>query len=276
MLRNLGGAVGIAMVQTFVTNREKFHSAIINPSVSLLNPATQARIDALQAYFMAHGMTDPAGAREQAIQLVGRIIQPQSYYFAYGDAFAMLGCAMLGALICTFSSPPQRARGAGRTLSGFRRANAHQRAAAEFDRSRIDQNHGPAVDFVLKTCSDSGHAAVPALMFDRTYPRKSLCLMSCVNLEETKMSRVALVTGGTRGIGAAISIALKKAGRTVVASYAGNTAAAEAFHKANRHRGHQIRRRQLRGMRRGRERYRRTSRARSKSSSTMPASPETP
>jgi acetoacetyl-CoA reductase len=45
------------------------------------------------------------------------------------------------------------------------------------------------------------------------------------------MSRVALVTGGTRGIGAAISIALKKAGRTVVASYAGNTAAAEAFHK---------------------------------------------
>ena len=47
------------------------------------------------------------------------------------------------------------------------------------------------------------------------------------------MSRVALVTGGTRGIGEAISIALKKQGRTVVASYAGNTEAAEAFHKAN-------------------------------------------
>ncbi len=45
------------------------------------------------------------------------------------------------------------------------------------------------------------------------------------------MSRVALVTGGTRGIGAAISVALKEAGRTVVASYAGNTAAAEAFSK---------------------------------------------
>ena len=47
------------------------------------------------------------------------------------------------------------------------------------------------------------------------------------------MSRVALVTGGTRGIGAAISIALKNAGRIVVASYAGNTEAAEAFHKEN-------------------------------------------
>ena len=43
------------------------------------------------------------------------------------------------------------------------------------------------------------------------------------------MTKVALVTGGTRGIGAAISVALKEAGRTVVASYAGNVGAAEAF-----------------------------------------------
>jgi acetoacetyl-CoA reductase len=43
------------------------------------------------------------------------------------------------------------------------------------------------------------------------------------------MARVALVTGGTRGIGEAISTALKEAGRTVVASYAGNDKAAEAF-----------------------------------------------
>ena len=43
------------------------------------------------------------------------------------------------------------------------------------------------------------------------------------------MNRVALVTGGTRGIGADISRQLKEAGRTVVASYAGNDTAAEAF-----------------------------------------------
>ncbi|BCH64405.1 beta-ketoacyl-ACP reductase [Agrobacterium vitis] len=43
------------------------------------------------------------------------------------------------------------------------------------------------------------------------------------------MSRVALVTGGTRGIGAAISTALKAAGYTVAANYAGNDEAAKAF-----------------------------------------------
>jgi len=43
------------------------------------------------------------------------------------------------------------------------------------------------------------------------------------------MARVALVTGGTRGIGRAISIELQKQGRKVVANYAGNDEAARAF-----------------------------------------------
>ena len=43
------------------------------------------------------------------------------------------------------------------------------------------------------------------------------------------MDRVALVTGGTRGIGEAICTALKDAGYTVVANYGGNDKVAEAF-----------------------------------------------
>jgi acetoacetyl-CoA reductase len=43
------------------------------------------------------------------------------------------------------------------------------------------------------------------------------------------MGRVALVTGGSRGIGAAISQALKAAGHTVAANYAGNDEAAAKF-----------------------------------------------
>ncbi|MEP5727869.1 MAG: acetoacetyl-CoA reductase [Sulfitobacter sp.] len=43
------------------------------------------------------------------------------------------------------------------------------------------------------------------------------------------MSRVALVTGGSRGIGAAISKELKEAGYSVAATYAGNDEAAASF-----------------------------------------------
>ncbi|CAH0497913.1 acetoacetyl-CoA reductase [Novosphingobium sp. CECT 9465] len=43
------------------------------------------------------------------------------------------------------------------------------------------------------------------------------------------MSRVAVVTGGTRGIGQAVCLALKAQGRTVVANYGGNEEKARAF-----------------------------------------------
>ncbi|MCB1505491.1 MAG: acetoacetyl-CoA reductase [Hyphomicrobiaceae bacterium] len=43
------------------------------------------------------------------------------------------------------------------------------------------------------------------------------------------MARVAIVTGGTRGIGHAISVALKQKGYRVAANYAGNDAAAQQF-----------------------------------------------
>ena len=46
------------------------------------------------------------------------------------------------------------------------------------------------------------------------------------------MGRVAIVTGGTRGIGEAISIALKDAGYTVAANYGGNDEAANKFNAA--------------------------------------------
>lgn len=101
MLRNLGGAIGIASLQTFITNREKFHAAIMSPQISTLNPATQYRLTTLQHYFQTHGLSDQAAAHHQAIILLGRTITTQAFYLAYGDAFALLGCGMLVATAAT-------------------------------------------------------------------------------------------------------------------------------------------------------------------------------
>ena len=43
------------------------------------------------------------------------------------------------------------------------------------------------------------------------------------------MARVAIVTGGSRGIGEAISLKLQEQGVTVIANYGGNDAAAKEF-----------------------------------------------
>jgi DHA2 family multidrug resistance protein len=48
MMRNLGGAIGTAVVKTFFAKREQFHSAIINEHVSPLEPATHNRLAELQ------------------------------------------------------------------------------------------------------------------------------------------------------------------------------------------------------------------------------------
>jgi DHA2 family multidrug resistance protein len=108
MMRNLGGAIGIAVIQTFITNREKFHSAVITPDVSLLQLETRQRLQMLQHYFMTHGLSDPVAAQHEAVIAIGRTIQIQAYYQAYGDAFGLLGCGMLVGLAATSALRTQK------------------------------------------------------------------------------------------------------------------------------------------------------------------------
>jgi DHA2 family multidrug resistance protein len=99
MMRNLGGAIGTAAVETFFTKREQFHSAIITPSVSLLEPATRSRLADLQQYFMSHGFPDPAGALHRAIIAVGDTIHAQATIMGYADCFALLGAILIIAVL---------------------------------------------------------------------------------------------------------------------------------------------------------------------------------
>ena len=98
MMRNLGGAIGTAALQTFFTKREQFHSFIIGAHVSLLEPATRNRLAELQQHFMAQG---PARARaaalaQRALSPVATRVRAQATIMGYADCFAMLGsCCLL-------------------------------------------------------------------------------------------------------------------------------------------------------------------------------------
>lgn len=99
MLRNLGGAFGTAMLATIITKREQFHSNIIGSSVTLFRENVRDRIDQMTAYFIAHGVTDPAAAREQAIIALGNAVRKQSLIMGYSDTFAILGGLLLIAAV---------------------------------------------------------------------------------------------------------------------------------------------------------------------------------
>jgi MFS transporter, DHA2 family, multidrug resistance protein len=101
MMRNLGGAIGIAALQTVLTKREQFHSNVLSQSISLFEQATRDRIDQLTRYFMNHGVIDHFDAVQRAHVAVGKIVQKQAFIMAFSDTFYLLGIALIVALIAT-------------------------------------------------------------------------------------------------------------------------------------------------------------------------------
>jgi DHA2 family multidrug resistance protein len=98
MMRNLGGAIGIAALQTFQAKREQFHSNILTDSVSLFEEATRARLTQLTNYFLNHGIADAATAQHKAIIAIGLQVSRQANIMAFSDTFYVLGIALLVAL----------------------------------------------------------------------------------------------------------------------------------------------------------------------------------
>lgn len=101
MMRNLGGAVGIALLQTVLTKREQYHSNVLMQSVSVFEQATRTRLEQLTQYFINHGVLDRADASHRAYVAIGHIVQKQAYIFAFSDTFYLLGLALIVAFIAS-------------------------------------------------------------------------------------------------------------------------------------------------------------------------------
>jgi DHA2 family multidrug resistance protein len=99
MMRNLGGAIGIAALQTLVTKREQYHSNVLMQSVSLFEQATRTRIEQLTQYFTNHGVIDRVDAVHRADVAIGKIVQKQAFILAFSDTFYVLGAALIVALL---------------------------------------------------------------------------------------------------------------------------------------------------------------------------------
>jgi DHA2 family multidrug resistance protein len=99
MLRNLGGAIGTAVLATVITKREQFHSNIIGQSVTLGREEVRTRIAQMTDYFMSHGVPDPAAAHQQAIIALGNAVKHQALVMGFSDTFAVIAAVLVFAAI---------------------------------------------------------------------------------------------------------------------------------------------------------------------------------
>ncbi len=113
MMRNLGGAIAIASLQTFQIKREQFHSNVLVSRISILQDATRQRIEQLTQYFMAHGVADSATAGHKAVVAIATRVRQQANVVAFSDTFYLLGIGLLLALLVTLLLEKPR-----HTLSG--------------------------------------------------------------------------------------------------------------------------------------------------------------
>jgi DHA2 family multidrug resistance protein len=111
MLRNLGGAIGTAVLATVITKREQFHSNIIGQSVTPGREEVRERIAEMTGYFQAHGVSDPATAHHQAIIALGNAIKHQALVMGFSDTFGVIGVVLVIAAVAVLFTRKAKAAG---------------------------------------------------------------------------------------------------------------------------------------------------------------------
>jgi DHA2 family multidrug resistance protein len=95
--RNLGGSMGVALVQTVLAQRQQFHQSRLVEHIAPSDPGYQQTIDTMTRFFQAQG-SNASDAAGQAVAWVGQTLQHQVDLLAYIDVFwtlAIIGMIMV-------------------------------------------------------------------------------------------------------------------------------------------------------------------------------------
>lgn len=94
LLRNIGGAAGIAVVQTMLARDRQEHINVLGAHVSAYIPSSRAMFESLRAAFIARGI-DAATAAQRANAALFGMVQKQAAMISFIDGFIMLGLVFL-------------------------------------------------------------------------------------------------------------------------------------------------------------------------------------
>jgi DHA2 family multidrug resistance protein len=94
MMRQLGGSFGIALVNTYLTNRNAVHRTDLISHLSPGDPLLSERLSGYTRYFAAKGATVPE-AQDKALKLLDNEVVRQSNVLSFGDAYLLIGIVFL-------------------------------------------------------------------------------------------------------------------------------------------------------------------------------------
>lgn len=111
LMRNLGGAVGLAVIATLLDKRGDLHAARLSETLTATDPGVATYLGQLKAGFAASGVADSATA---ALQMLQGVVQREATVMAFSDVFWLIALLFLGmAVSALFLKKPKPGAGAG-------------------------------------------------------------------------------------------------------------------------------------------------------------------
>lgn len=97
LMRQLGGSVGVALLTTFLAQRENVHRSRLVENITVYNPAAQNTLNNLTSLFQSRG-DDPNSAYQKALALIDRMINQQAAVMSFGEIFLTVAVLFLVSL----------------------------------------------------------------------------------------------------------------------------------------------------------------------------------
>jgi MFS transporter, DHA2 family, multidrug resistance protein len=94
MMRQLGGSFGVAVITTYIAQKNMVHRVDLISKLNITDPNVQNRISMMQHGFMAKGMT-PDIALQSAYKALDFSVTKQAMVLSYMDVFLYIGVLFL-------------------------------------------------------------------------------------------------------------------------------------------------------------------------------------
>jgi DHA2 family multidrug resistance protein len=102
LMRNVGGSVGISIVNTIVARHEQLHRSELVHSLHAANAAAEGRLALLQNYVAKHQALAPADASNAALQMLNGTLSSQARLWSYVDDFRYMALACFACVPLVF------------------------------------------------------------------------------------------------------------------------------------------------------------------------------